>query len=123
MAHLQSDHCDVPQCHLTSSSPEARVLPSGENATPQTISIVRRERDWFVPLAKSHSLIAPCCHLPPPMAKVVPSGENAIDVALNRAVRMVPSSLPVATSQRLIAALQVFRVRSPHRITAPICRG
>ena len=58
---------------VPSADPEARVEPSGENATEMIVSVCASSVAIFVCVATFHSLT-----VPPPEARVKPSGENTI---------------------------------------------
>src|SRR5262249_37695921 len=83
---------------MPSLPPEAKVLPSGENAT-QLISIARPLRvisSW--PVATSHSFTV-LSKLP--VANLLPSGENTTDLTVPSCPLRVPNSWPLTTSNNL----------------------
>ena len=61
---------------IPSQAPEARIVPSGENATETTSSACPLKVAIFSFVATSHSFTSPP---PSPEARIVPSGENATE--------------------------------------------
>ena len=89
----------VPQLeNVPSSDPEARVAPSGENATEFTAPVCPSSVATPVRVATSHSLSVPPSD---PEARVAPSGENATEFTAPECPSSVATPVRVATSHSL----------------------
>ena len=67
---------------VPSNVPEARIVPSGENATAVTREVCRKVT-ISEPVATSHNLTSP---LESPDARIVPSGENETENTIPLAI-------------------------------------